>query len=455
VRQLRTLLVAASLGACGASEEAEPGEERSGGDTTVFDRSSMAFSFSARNLVGDRKDAFFTGNSFFDRGWVIAPASTIGVDGLGPTFNATGCNACHLRDGRGRQPEPGRPFLSILFRISVPGDDGHAVDDPIYGGQINDAAIPGVAREAVPRVSWEELPGTYGDGTPFSLRKPTYRFEEPGYGAFPADLMVSPRVAPANFGLGLLEAIPETDLVALADPDDADGDGISGRPNQVYDLRKQTTVMGRFGWKAGQPTIEQQTAAAFLGDIGITSSLFPVENCPPAQTDCLAQQSGGTPEIDDEKLHDVVYYGKTLAVPGRRDVDDPTVLAGKRRFREAGCASCHVARHVTGVDPAFPELSNQIIFPYTDLLLHDMGDALADGRPEAAADGREWRTPPLWGIGLIHQVNGHTELLHDARARDLAEAILWHGGEAEASREKFRLMDAADRAALLRFLESL
>jgi CxxC motif-containing protein (DUF1111 family) len=249
--------------------------------------------------------------------------------------------------------------------------------------------------------------------------------------------------------------VPEADLLARVDADDADGDGVSGRANQVWDVARGALALGRFGWKANQPSLAQQTAGAFLGDMGIASSLFPTENCPSVQPECLAAPSGGAPEIDDDKLAAVIFYGRTLAVPGRRDVEDPTVLRGKRRFHEAGCASCHVPKWTTGASDPLPELAGQVIWPYTDLLLHDLGEDLADGRPDFLADGREWRTPPLWGLGLLEAVSGHTLLLHDGRARGPAEAILWHGGEAEAAREAFRTMAAEDRAALLRFLESL
>jgi CxxC motif-containing protein (DUF1111 family) len=266
---------------------------------------------------------------------------------------------------------------------------------------------------------------------------------------------MSPRVGPAMIGLGLLEALDEATVVALADEDDADGDGISGRPNHVWDEKRQQPMLGRFGWKANQPTIEQQTAGAFLGDIGITSPMFPTPNCPPAQTACATATSGGDPEIDQNKIDQVVYYSLLLAVPARRKVKDREVLKGKGLFAEAGCLDCHATKLVTGQLAGFPEVSGQTIHPYTDLLLHDMGEGLADHRPDFLATGTEWRTPPLWGIGLVHVVNGHTFFLHDGRARDLNEAILWHGGEAERAREAYRTMRRDDRAALLRFLESL
>jgi CxxC motif-containing protein (DUF1111 family) len=271
---------------------------------------------------------------------------------------------------------------------------------------------------------------------------------------------MSPRVAPQMIGLGLLEAIDEATIVALADEHDQDGDGVSGRPNRVWDPRSQSVRLGRFGWKANTPGIEQQTSGALLGDIGITSPMFPDESCPAPQTACAAALTGGTPEIAQDKIDEITYYSLLLAVPARRDFEDPEVLRGKALFAEAGCGACHATKLagaplVTGELAGFPELSGQTIYPYTDLLLHDMGAELADGRPDYLADGREWRTPPLWGIGLVHVVNDHTNFLHDGRARDLTEAILWHGGEAEGAREAFRTMPGDDRAALVRFLESL
>jgi len=456
------LLVLALTAPAGCSGDAaagyEPGEELSGGDTTVFEQGHDAFSLSARNLKGERRDRFFVGNSIFNRPWVTAPSSTSGVDGLGPTFNATSCSACHFMDGRGAPPtQPGEEFLGLLLRLSIPGVDEHGgpLGEPSYGGQFNHHAILGVPAEGRAFVDYEEVPGQYADGTPYSLRRPTYRFADLAFGPLDPRTMVSPRTAPFMIGLGLLEAVDEAQLLALADEDDADGDGISGRPNRVWDPVTQTTTLGRFGWKANQPGLEQQNAGAFLGDIGITSALFPDENCPPPQTACAAAPNGGKPELDGDKLTDATYYARLLAVPARRDYEDPTVLRGKALFRAAGCASCHVPVLVTAASAEVPELAGQVIRPYTDLLLHDLGDDLADGRPDFLATGREWRTPPLWGIGLIGVVNGHTLLLHDGRARDLAEAVLWHGGEAEAAREAFRTLPRDDRAALIRFLESL
>ena len=437
------------------AEEAQ--EALSGGAATVFATTRQAFGQPLPNLTADQETQFFVGNSFFNRNWVSAPSSTTARDGLGPLFNARSCSACHLHDGRGRPPEPGEDMLSMLVRLSIPGHDARqgVVPEPTYGDQLNGLAVPGVPPEGRAVTTYEEIAGTYGDGEPYSLRKPTYAFTDLNYGPLHPQVLLSPRVAPAMVGLGLLEAVPAEALLALADPDDADGDGISGRANHVWDKTRQQTVLGRFGWKANQPTVAQQVAGAFLGDIGITSSLFPDENCPPTALACRQAVNGGSPELSENLLGHVVFYSRTLAVPARRNAQEPAVRRGRQLFDEAQCGACHTPTLRTGVVPGLPDLSQQVIHPYTDLLLHDMGAALADGRPDFEATGSEWRTPPLWGIGLVETVNRHTYFLHDGRARNLAEAILWHGGEAEASKAYFRRLPRADREALLQFLRSL
>jgi CxxC motif-containing protein (DUF1111 family) len=430
----------------------------SGGATTVFDTTVNAFGQPADNVAAADRPDFFTGNALFNRNWVTAPSSTVGSDGLGPIFNAASCSGCHFKDGRGRPPiPPEQSFESLLVRLSVPGEDAvaGAVAEPRYGLQLGDRAVLGVAPEGRPRLTWEERSGTYGDGAPYSLRAPRLDLDDLAYGPLAPDVRTSLRVAPAVFGLGLLAAIDEDTMLARADPDDADGDGISGRPNVVWDIKRAGPAVGRFGWKANEPTIEQQGAGAFRGDIGITSPLFPDEDCTAVETDCAAAPNGGEPEIDQLKLDFVTFYMTLLAVPARRDVDDPVVEQGAALFTTAGCDACHASTVVTGELPGFPAVSYQTIHPFTDLLLHDMGPDLADGRTDFLASGSEWRTPPLWGIGLFPIVSEHTLLLHDGRARGLAEAILWHGGEATTAREAFRTMSADQRAALLRFLESL
>jgi CxxC motif-containing protein (DUF1111 family) len=319
---------------------------------------------------------------------------------------------------------------------------------------LQDRAILGVTPEGAISIGWVEVAGEYDDGTGYTLRAPVYAIADAAYGELPEGLLISPRIAPAVIGMGLLEAIPDERLLELADPEDADGDGISGRVNLVWNVRAGEVAIGRFGWKAGQPSVEQQAAGAFLGDIGITSSLFPEEECTSAQVACLEATTGGTPEIGDERLADVTLYASTLAVPAMRNLEEEAVRRGAELMVQSGCTACHVARHETGEHP-IAALSGQEILPFTDLLLHDMGEGLADGRPEFEASGSEWRTPPLWGIGLVETVNGHTNFLHDGRARSLEEAILWHGGEGAAARDAFKALTAEEREALIRFLESL
>jgi CxxC motif-containing protein (DUF1111 family) len=435
----------------------EPGEELAGGATTVFDTSRDAFARPAANLLDQHRSAFFTGNTFFNRNWVTAPASTEGADGLGPTFNARSCSACHFKDGRGAPPDADEPFVGLLIRLSVPGEDEHGgpVPEPNYGGQFNHLSVSSVPAEGASFVLYESVAGRFDDGTPYVLQLPSYRFEQLAFGALAEDVMLSPRVAPAVFGLGLLATIPEQTLAALADPDDDDEDGISGRLNRVWDPKVNEVRVGRFGWKANQAGLEQQNSGALLGDIGISSPLFPGQDCPHLQLACQSAENGGAPEIDQAKIDFITLYTHLLAVPGRRDVGDPQVLRGKGLFSELGCASCHVPTLQTGPSDEFPELAAQTIHPFSDLLLHDMGDGLADGRPDFLATGNEWRTPPLWGVGLVGRVNGHTRFLHDGRARDLGEAILWHGGEAARAQRAFLRLTREEREALLRFLDSL
>lgn len=464
---LVTTLAAGLLAACESVDESPPSglvldhdRELSGGEGTIFDTTKNAFAYPLRNLSSARRDDFAVGDHLFNRAWVpVGTPSPSGDVGLGPTYNATSCSACHTRDGRGAPPEGDAPWVGMLVRLSVPGEGEHGgpLGEPSYGGQLNPVGIEGIPGEGTPRVSYTDVPGTYGDGAAFALHRPEYRIEGLAFGPFAQGTMTSPRVAPATFGLGLLEAIDEATLVALSDPDDKDGDGISGRTNAVWDYPRGARRIGRFGWKANQPTILQQTAGAFLGDIGITSALFPSENCPGNQDACTKSPSGqpGSHELPERTLELITTYGLTLAVPARRDVNDTEVERGERLFYTMGCTSCHTPKLVTGDYPPIPELSRQTIRPFTDLLLHDMGEGLADGRPDHLATGSEWRTPPLWGIGLVSKVSGHERFLHDGRARGFEEAILWHDGEGKKSKEAFRTAPAADRAAMIRFLRSL
>ncbi|MFZ1864782.1 MAG: di-heme oxidoredictase family protein [Polyangiales bacterium] len=446
------------IAACGSSGPVpDSAEAFPGGETTTF------FLFAGNELAQpaanlEDRTPFFTGDSLFNQVWVTAPASTGARDGLGPTFNTRSCAGCHFRDGRGRPPlENGGTLESMLIRISIPGQGPHGgpVGDPAYGDQIQIDAIDAVEPEAVVRVYWEEREGSYDDGTPYSLRRPRYEYEELAYGPLAEDLLASGRTAPHMSGLGLLEAIPEEVLRSWEDPNDADDDGISGRLNQVWDAAAQEMRIGRFGWKAEQPTVRQQVAGALIGDMGITSVMFPNQNCPSAQEACAAAPTGGEPEITPENFEKLVFYSSTLAPPTRPDYDEAEVVRGRQWMRDLGCVACHKESVETGAHRSIPELSFQKIRPYTDLLLHDMGEGLSDGRPVFGAEGKEWRTPPLWGLGRVQAVNGHTLFLHDGRARGFEEAILWHGGEAEDAKRAFRSLPAEERRTLVHFLESL
>jgi CxxC motif-containing protein (DUF1111 family) len=454
-----SLALACGTWLCAVPAAAEP--PYSGGRTTTAIFDTSAFSLPAANLPLTRKSFFFAGNSFFTNPWVSAPASTTARDGLGPLFNTNACQSCHLKDGRGRAPRPGEPAISMLVRTSLPSASGvrdeklGVIPEPTYGDQIQTHALPGMRSEAQVEVQWQEIESRFADGSTYRLRRPRLALRALAYGPLRPDAELSARVAPALVGMGLLETIPAHEIAKRADPDDVDRDGISGRVNRVWDVERQTFAPGRFGWKAGMPSVRQQIAAAFSGDLGITSALFPESSCTPAQRQCRDAPVGSAPELGSDVLELVTFYVKTLAVPARRRMQVASVKRGETLFRDAGCASCHVERAVTGDDPRFPELSQQEIHPYTDLLLHDMGEGLADGRAEFAADGREWRTPPLWGVGLLPVVSRHGELLHDGRARNLEEAILWHGGEAEAAQRAYRTLSKQDRAQLVLFLESL
>ena len=470
LRPLFVSLFAALLSACSAETppSAEPGEALSGGATSVFKQDANAYSMPSANLSPSRRLDFSVGNSFFRNPWVIAPASTTTRDGLGPLFNTNACQNCHIKDGRGHPPAAvAAHAVSMLVRLSIPARAGDeqtlrrlgVVPEPVYGGQLQDLAVPGAAPEGRVRVGYEHFAVPLADGSQIELRKPRLLISELGYGPMHPQVMTSARIAPAMIGLGLLEAVDEQTILALADPDDRDGDGISGRPNRVWDDAAQREVLGRFGWKAGQPSVDQQNAHAFANDMGLTSPLLPHDDCTPAQTACRQLPHGadteGAQEVSEAIRNSVLFYTRNLAVPARRRVDDAQVLAGRQLFQQAGCHKCHVPSLITSADAAEPELANQLIRPYTDLLLHDMGEGLADGRPEFLASGSEWRTAPLWGIGLAQVVNPQATFLHDGRARTLLEAVLWHGGEAHAARQQVLSFDAEQRAALLAFLDSL
>ncbi len=432
------------------------------------------FSQFSANLSFDDQERFSLGNGFFRKVWVQAPSSTQASDGLGPLFNSRGCQNCHLKDGRGHPPMGSADDgVSMFLRVSVAPqttaekelmDSGeqNVIPEPTYGTQLQNFGVTGLKAEGQMHIDYTDLPVTLGDGTVVTLRQPHYSVTDLAYGPLAKDAMLSPRVAPQMIGLGLVEAIPPEDILANADPGDANHDGISGHANFVKDLETGQVMLGRFGWKDGAPTIRTQSAEAFAGDLGISTPLNPKPygDCTAAETDCLAMPNGeqarlGVGEAPDPIMDLVTFYSQNLAVPARRNMDDPAVLRGKQDFYEAGCTGCHTPKFVTSRKAINEGQRFQLIWPYSDFLLHDMGEGLADLRPEAQATGYEWRTAPLWGVGLTETVSGHTFYLHDGRARNLTEAILWHGGEAQKARDAFADMPKASRDDLLAFLESL
>lgn len=508
---------------------ADPAERASGGATSVAVADLNAFARPAANLD-------FMGKSLFENGNHLFRTPRGAERGTGPIFNAQTCQGCHVRDGRGHPPRdaanplaPSGPLVAMLLRLADVAAGGHFASDPVYGGQLQVLGVDGEARhdgaladgpalaEARVDVRYQPIAGRYPDGATYELLQPVYRISAASYGPFAEGIRFSPRVAPAVFGTGLLEAIPEADLLAAADPDDADGNGISGRARRVQDPTSDGQVLGRFGLKAGVGSVLVQSALAYRDDMGLTNALFPAESCTAGQAACAraaarefpARQGPAGADLTELELAQVEFYTRTLAVPMRRGWDDaagdwsPAIKAGRAHFDRFGCAGCHTPEQRTDTatgsalgaivdlvrleQPAPPvaALSGQRIFPYTDLLLHDMGghcrvsretaageactggaechwvqrcSGLADGVPEGEAGPSEWRTPALWGLGLVQLVNPQAGFLHDGRARTIEEAVLWHaesGGEAAPAAEAFRHAGSAQRAELLRFLESL
>jgi CxxC motif-containing protein (DUF1111 family) len=466
----------------------EPFEAMSGGagtSTAAQDRNVLTHA--AGNMGPGGETSFQLGSALFEKLWVSSPSSTQASDGLGPLYNARACETCHVRDGRARSPvgegSVGKGSTpGLVLQLSTAHHAGHShvmAVDPVYGRQLQDSGVPGLPGEGRVSIRAEPQPVHLAGGETIILQRPVYGIEDLAYGPMEGDTRLSPRLAPAMTGLGLLEAIHPDDILAHADPQDRDGDGVSGRASLLPGASGDTPVLGRFGWKAQAASVRAQAAMAFATDIGISTSdvMKPQGDCTDRQPACLALEDGvqprlGTSEAPEPVLDLVAFYARHLSVPARRDVGAPAVLAGKRLFSEIGCATCHVPKFVTRRDAVEPAAAFQLIWPYSDLLLHDMGAGLADrtladralGNLELAHDdsrdvgedlAREWRTPPLWGIGLAGTVDRRAGFLHDGRARTLTEAVLWHGGEAQAARDRFVSLDAADRRALIAFLESL
>ncbi|MEE2745550.1 MAG: di-heme oxidoredictase family protein [Pseudomonadota bacterium] len=423
----------------------------SGGATTRFDKTRNAFSRPAKNLPFQLKRKFSEGNKLFRTIWVDKNKSNTSHIGLGPTYSAAACIHCHQGDGRSMPPKTNdHGSAGLVLRLA-----NYKEGNTIYGEQIDTLAIDGVPAEAKVRIKYKYIDGQFGDGTVFTLRKPIIVIENSQFGPVPKQ--IHGRVAPAIIGLGLLAAIPEITILHWADQHDSDGDDISGRPNKVYDPTTSSTAIGRFGWKAGSSSLVHQTARALIMDIGITTSFFPINRCPLPQLACQKTSQTNGPETDLSIVKLLSFYSGALAVPARRNVNSKAVKQGSKLFVKAGCAKCHIPLTKTGVNTTrdFVFTQNQTIQPFTDLLLHDMGFGLTGKSSEGIANEREWRTAPLWGLGLIPKVNGDLRLLHDGRARNVSEAILWHGGESNVARSNFINMTAEERKLLIIFLHSL
>jgi len=405
---------------------------------------TFAFQQTLPDLDEDMRQQLGFGRGLFNQLWNSAPARDTTLDGLGPTYNQSSCAACHLRNGRGTAPtRDGQRLRGMLVRLSVATPEG-SVPHPVYGDQLQESAILGVEPEGRVQLRWVEEARVLDDGTRIALRRPAITLDQLKFGALD-DAETSLRIAPQLVGMGLLEAVPAATLEALAATPRPDG--ISGQINRL------PQGSGRLGWKANVTDLTQQSAAAFVGDMGLTSAWHEQENCPPAQTACTAV-TFEFPDVSDEQMHAVALYQALLAVPATRGQDDPAVQQGAALFEAAGCQHCHLPQLETGPQALHPLLANRQFAPYTDLLLHDMGEGLADGRPDGQANGRQWRTAPLWGLGLVPVVNEQLDLLHDGRARSVLEAILWHGGEGAAAAARVAGMSAAERAALEAFVLS-
>jgi CxxC motif-containing protein (DUF1111 family) len=427
----------------------------SGGSLTVVGDDRHRLLDPPAGLSEEQLAARRRGEAFFNTPFVRTPARAVLRDGLGPLFNSASCESCHNNLGRGRPPpEDGQQSISLVVQLSWQAPDGRWQPHPVYGPNFNPLAIPGVPVEGRLLTRYDVVPGRYADGTAWTLRRPVYAFGDLGYGALGPRTAFSPRMTQQLVGMGLLEAIPEASILARADPDDRDGDGISGRPNWVTG-EDHTRRLGRFGWKANKTDIRAQTVAAFSAEQGITTPDLPGPTCTPAQDACIGMPDGGTPEVDAADLAAIVLFMQTAPVPARVGLESPDVRRGAELFLGAGCAGCHVPVLTTAADAQPGILARQRIHAFTDLLLHDMGPGLADGRPDHEASGSEWRTPPLWGVGRVAEFGSEISYLHDGRARTLAEAVLWHGGEADRSRQAFLDLSSADRAALIAFLNSL
>lgn len=442
----------------------------------------QSFSQPSQNMPALQRAQFLMGDSLFARSWVFAPSSLQSSDGLGPLFNARACQSCHIKDGRGHLPKSAQDSAtSALVKLALFAPSQHTAPfplanlkpDPAYGMQFHDAAMPSIKPEGKLIIHWQHHlhPSPRAQGPLHLLAKPEIHLSQLGYGALHKHTKKSLRIAPAMIGLGLLEAIPASSILRQADPTDRDGDGVSGRVSWLRGPDPSSFPhgyhMGRFGWKASQSTLMAQNLGAFFQDIGMTSFMHskPEGDCQaPAQQSCIkaartAAAKEGSDDISREIADLILFYTRSLAPPQRRIPTDAAarrrLLQGEHLFNEIRCTSCHTPAHRTSSNYPVAHLRDQEIFPYTDLLLHDMGQHLDDGFATPHASSAEWRTPPLWGLGLTQIISPEAGFLHDGRAQTIEEAILWHGGEGAASRRNYEALSSQEKEALISFLLSL
>ncbi|HEY7759903.1 MAG TPA: di-heme oxidoredictase family protein [Burkholderiales bacterium] len=448
----RLLAIAVAAGALLAAARGLPEDWLASDGFSTAERGSGAYAQAGPLATAQQQALFREGEELFRQRWVVAP-SALGRWGRGPLSNGEVCTDCHAGNGRGRPPlAPDEPLRAMTLRLSVAGDPPRP--HPAYGDQLQYQGVLGrVPGEGEATIAWHEWAVTLADGTRVLLRRPQVHLSGLNYGPIEAPVLLSARVAPAVFGLGLLEAVPESALLALAEQQRAHS--MQGRLNRVTDVHTGQTLPGRFGLKANQATIRSQIATALHADLGVITPLFPEENCTATQRECKTLPPGARPELDAAELDALEFYIRMLAPPARREREAAAVQQGEHLFAQAGCDVCHAPALRTGDRAALQQLARQTIRPYTDLLLHDLGEGLSDGRSDFEAGPRDWRTAPLWGLSLAQAVNGNAWLLHDGRARSIEEAILWHGGQAHQARGAYRGMTSAQREALVAFVGSL
>lgn len=427
-----------------------------GTDTGVFESRNQLPSHRAVKGLNDAElDEFMLGRSFFTVPWVVAPSATTARDGLGPLFNANACVACHSENRHKSALSKGEGInRTLVFKLSQPSlhaqRPAHSVTmaDPIYGTQIAINATGSVPFEAKTSLRWEESNDTLADGTVVSLHRPIGELSELNYGPLDKNSRISLRVAPVLTGLGLLEAVPDETILAMAVEQAKNQSVVKGKVQWVYNPYTKKKEIGRFGYKSAHSSVRMQTADAAHNDMGLTNPFYPMENCTSTQTACLnATPSRNSPQgrIDLPllRLNAIAFYLKKLRAPD--NVSNNLHQKGEQIFNEIGCHECHT--------PVLKTNDGIRFMPYTDMLLHDMGEELSDNRPEFDASASEWRTTALWGLNA--RLKAGILLLHDARARNVTEAILWHGGQAQESKDKFKQLTPSDRQALLDFVESL